>query len=163
MAGSVSAADSSQDKVPTRITSRNMSYSGKAQKVVFEHEVHAVRPDFELWAEKLVVHLKNRGRKKGPRDEAAVFSGKDSKVERIVALRNVRVKSGKRKGRCSKLVYEADSKLITMTGDPSLVQKNNKITGKKIVIDVQENTSEVFSGENERVEAVFYSEPANEK
>jgi lipopolysaccharide export system protein LptA len=46
-----------------------------------------------------------------------------------------------------------------MTGDPVLIQKENRISGEKIVINVRKDTSEVFSGEKKRVEALFYSRP----
>ncbi|MFP4168071.1 MAG: LptA/OstA family protein [Desulfonatronovibrionaceae bacterium] len=155
------AVQAEQDRVPTRITSEDMTYSGKAREVVFEKDVHAVRRDFELWSDRLIVHLSEAPQGNGT-GEGRLPGGEDAEVERIVALDNVRVKSGERRGNCTKLVYETATEIITMTGDPVLIQKENTISGDKIVINVREDTSEVFSGGEKRVQAVFYSDPDEE-
>ncbi len=159
LAGNVTAdTGAEEEKVPTRITSENMTYSGKDRQVIFEKEVHAVREDFELWSDKLIVHLSQDPGKEN-NGEKGFLSDEDSEVERITALGSVRIKSGERRGNCTKLVYETQTEIITMTGDPVLIQKENRISGEKIVINVRKDTSEVFSGEEKRVEALFYSRP----
>ncbi|MFO7817560.1 MAG: lipopolysaccharide transport periplasmic protein LptA [Thermodesulfobacteriota bacterium] len=159
----LSQASAKEEKQPTRITSRDMTYSGDSRQVVFENNVHVVRNDFELWSDKLVMHLSVKDDKAGNADEADIFSGEGSEVEKIVALKNVRVKSEDREGRCAKLVYDTRTEIITMTGDPVLFQGKNEIKGAKIVMDVKNDTSRVFSGEEKRVEAMFYSQPESEE
>lgn len=157
--GTVTAdAGAEEKKAPTRITSENMTYSGKDRQVIFEKDVHAVREDFELWSDKLIVHLsRSPGQEKS--GGKGFLADENSEVERITALGSVRIKSGERRGNCTKLVYETQTEIITMTGDPVLVQEKNRISGKKIVINLSKDTSEVFSGEEKRVEALFYSRP----
>lgn len=160
-AGTV-AAGAEEKKAPTRITSENMTYSGKDRRVIFEKDVHAVREDFELWSDKLIVHL-SRSPGKEKSGGKGFLADENSEVERITALGSVRIKSGERRGNCTKLVYETQTEIITMTGDPVLIQRENRISGKKIVINLGKDTSEVFSGEEKRVEALFYSRPEEEE
>ena len=124
--------------VETRIT------SDQKQLVIFDKNVHVVRPDIEIWADRITVYLKppkgDAQKKEGEKGgmPAGMAAGD---VDRIVAERNVRMKSENRNGTCAKATYTMDDGVLLMEGDPRLTDG--------------ENRSEVMGGSKKRVEAVF--------
>ena len=76
-------------------------------------------------------------------------------VDRIVAERNVRMKSENRNGTCAKAIYTMDDGVLLMEGDPRLTDGENTVTGETIKYFTEENRSEVMGGSKKRVEAVF--------
>ena len=44
--------------VETRITSDQLTYLAEKQLVIFDKNVHVVRPDIEIWADRITVYLK---------------------------------------------------------------------------------------------------------
>ena len=142
--------------VETRITSDQLTYAAENQRVVFDRNVHVVRPDFELWAERITVYLKPP-KNGGPKEEkGSMPSGMAAgDVDRIVAERNVRMKSENRTGTCAKATYTMDTGVLLMEGDPRLTDGENTVTGETIKYFTEENRSEVLGGTKKRVEAVF--------
>lgn len=114
-------------------------------------------PNIEIWADRITVYLKppkgdaqkKEGRKGGSCRNGAVD------VDRIVAERNVRMKSENRNGTCAKATYTMDDGVLLMEGDPRLTDGENTVTGETIKYFTEENRSEVMGGSKKRVEAVF--------
>ena len=85
--------------VETRITSDQLTYLAEKQLVIFDKNVHVVRPDIEIWADRITVYLKppkgDAQKKEGEKGgmPAGMAAGD---VDRIVAERNVRMKSENR-------------------------------------------------------------------
>ena len=125
--------------VETRITSDQLTYLAEKQLVIFDKNVHVVRPDIEIWADRITVYLKppkgDAQKKEGEKGgmPAGMAAGD---VDRIVAERNVRMKSENRNGTCAKATYTMDD-------------------GETIKYFTEENRSEVMGGSKKRVEAVF--------
>ena len=67
-------------------------------------------------------------------------------VDRIVAERNVRMKSENRNGTCAKATYTMDDGVLLMEGDPRLTDGENTVTGETIKYFTEENRSEVMGG-----------------
>ena len=132
--------------VETRITSDQLTYLAEKQLVIFDKNVHVVRPDIEIWADRITVYLKppkgDAQKKEGEKGgmPAGMAAGD---VDRIVAERNVRMKSENRNG------------VLLMEGDPRLTDGENTVTGETIKYFTEENRSEVMGGSKKRVEAVF--------
>lgn len=141
--------------VETRITSDQLTYLAEKQLVVFDKNVHVVRPDMEIWADKITVYLKppkNKNEGEGGSMPGGMAAGD---VDKIVAERNVRMKSENRSGTCAKATYTMDNGILLMEGDPSLTDGENTVTGETIRYYTEENRSEVLGGSKKRVEAVF--------
>ena len=148
--------------VETRIVADKMSYLAEQQRAVFENKVHVLRPDFQLWADKLTVHMKppaRDARAKTAEGGAALPEGlATGDVDRLVASGNVRMSSeGGRSGSCSTATYLVDQGVLRMEGNPRVSDGENTITGETILYYTKENRSEVLGGGNKRVEAVFSS------
>lgn len=130
----------------------------KKQLVIFDKNVHVVRPDIEIWADRITVYLKppkgDAQKKEGEKGgmPAGMAAGD---VDRIVAERNVRMKSENRNGTCAKATYTMDDGVLLMEGDPRLTDGENTVTGETIKYFTEENRSEVMGGSKKRVEAVF--------
>ena len=154
--------------VPTAVKSDRMQYDAKGQVVIFEGTVYVQRPDFEMWAERITLHLKKKSAKPGKADTAGDaaqgqsgqpgVSGMDAgEIDRIVAERNVRMKRENRTGECEKATYTVDNAVMVMEGNPVLHEGDNSIKGEVITFYTRENRSEVRGSGAKRVQAVFTS------
>jgi lipopolysaccharide export system protein LptA len=138
--------------VPVKITSDNMRYTQKGDQVVFSGSVHVIRENIEMWSDTLTVLLE---KKQGGESAGATPADQQGSIRKIVAQGNVRLKSDRdRSGTCAKATYDAKSELLTLEGEPVLMEGANKIQGEVIKLYLKENRSEVLGGK-QRVEAIF--------
>jgi len=150
---------------PVRITSDKMVYSQTENAVVFQGNVHGTQADMAIWAAKVTAYfVKDQkaqpkpGADKGPGDP-----GGDSKIDRIVAEGDVRLVAGKNEGACSTLTYYVADGVLRMEGNPILREGQNTVRGDIIKYYMKENRSEVLSGSQRRVEAIFFSPKGDKK
>ena len=158
--------------VPTAVKSDRMQYDAKGQVVIFEGDVYVQRPDFEMWAEKITLHLRKKAARPGKAgagqgaDASASSSSSGSagpggmdagEIDRMVAERNVRMKRENRTGECEKATYTVDNAVMVMEGNPVLHEGDNSIKGEVITFYTRENRSEVRGSGAKRVQAVFTS------
>ncbi|MFV0422846.1 LptA/OstA family protein [Oleidesulfovibrio sp.] len=151
-AGIVHAAD---DEIPTSITSKTMTYDANAQIIVFEEDVYVLRGDFELWADKITVHIDEKAGAAEKKKEAEDQEIDAGQIERLVAEGNVRMKRQTKSGECRKATYTVASGVLVMEGDPILRDEGNSIRGQEIRFYVHENKSEVLGAPDKPVNAVF--------
>jgi len=141
--------------VPTTITSDRMDYDANAQTLVFLGNVHVKRPDFELWSEKMTVYLDKSGKTTDSAAPSSTAGMEAGNIERIVAEKNVRLKSENNTGTSDKATYYAKEDKFVMEGNPILKDnKQNTVTGTRIVHFLSSNRSQVIGGGT----ATFYSE-----
>lgn len=138
------AAQAAPKNVPTTIQSGRMEYDSNAQTVLFIGSVYVKRPDFELWADKMTVYLEKTG--SGASDNPAAQGMEAGDIDRIVAEKNVRLKSEDREGTCNKATYYAKDDKFVMEGSPRLWDsKQSTITGGTVVHHLSTNKSEVLN------------------
>lgn len=143
---------------PVRVTSDKLTYKQAENAVVFEGNVHATHADMSLWANKLTAYFADKKKGQAGKDQAGKDSGDFSdKIERIVAEGNVRMVSGKNEGFCGKLTYFVAENTLRMDDNPILREGVNTVRGEVIKYYLKENRSEVLSGSQRRVEAIFQS------
>ena len=172
MAADAKSATEVRRDVPTAVKSDRMQYDAKGQVVIFEGDVYVQRPDFEMWAEKITLHLRKKAAKPGKggagqgadasgaagQSGAAGMSGMDAgEIDRMVAERKVRMKRENRTGECEKATYTVDNAVLVMEGNPVLHEGENSIRGDVITFYTRENRSEVRGTSTKRVQAVFTS------
>jgi lipopolysaccharide export system protein LptA len=146
-------------KVPTTITSDRMDYDANAQTLVFLGNVHVKRPDFELWSEKMTVYLDKSGKSNESAAQSSTAGMEAGNIERIVAEKNVRLKSENNTGTSEKATYYAKEDKFIMEGNPVLKDnKQNTVTGTRIIHFLSSNRSQVIGGGT----ATFYSEDRTE-
>jgi len=152
-AGAACAAESKS--VPTSIKASQMQYDATGQRVLFEGAVHVARPDFELWADVLTVHL-DKARQGNATNPAGL--GMDAgQISRIVAERNVRMKQANRSATCGKATYTAFDGKIVLERNPVVQEGANQIRGNVINFYTRDNRSEVIG----TVEAHFVTPDKN--
>lgn len=155
-----SPAAAKNDMVPTKITSDNMIYSSGGSQVTFKGHVHVTRPDLEIWSEEMVVTLKQ---KPGGQQSSAALGGDPGEIEKIVALRKVRMLREGKEGFCDKATYMVDKDLLVMEEQPRLVDGKNTIQGKVIRLYLKDNRSEVEGSTEKQVEAFFFTPKQGDK
>jgi len=142
--------------VPVNISSNSMRYSASGQEVVFEGKVQVSRPDFQIWAEKIIIHLTPK--KKTGEDSGPGVSGLDpGAIEKIVASGGVRMAHKGKTGTCQTATYNVRDGVFIMEGKPSLEEGKNRIEGQVIKFFIKENRSEVVGGDKQRVNATFFA------
>ncbi|GAB6113445.1 LptA/OstA family protein [Desulfomicrobium salsuginis] len=148
-----------EQTVPVKITSDTMTYTQKGDQVLFSGSVHVIRQDVEMWSDTLTVFL---DKKQGGGNSTQTAMDQQSSIKKIVSQGNVRLKADKgRSGTCAKATYETATEILTLEGDPVLMEGANKIQGEVIKLYMRENRSEVLGGK-QRVEAIFNT-PADTK
>lgn len=148
-----------QQTVPVKITSDTMTYTQKGDQVVFSGSVHVIRQDVEMWSDTLTVLL---DKKQGGGNSTQTALDQQSSIKKIISQGNVRLKADKgRSGTCAKATYDTATEVLTLEGDPVLMEGANKIQGEVIKLYMKENRSEVLGGK-QRVEAIFNT-PADTK
>jgi lipopolysaccharide export system protein LptA len=147
-------------RVPTTITSNSMSYNPDQSEVVFEGDVHVVREDFQLWSDKLIIYFLENDQANGSESAGTNENPEQdlSNVEKIIALKNVRLESQGKRGFCEKAIFFQKEEMLQMEENPRLEDGKNTISGEIIKLYVRDNRSEVIGGKK-RVEAIFFSRP----
>jgi len=148
---------------PVRITSDKMVYSQSDNAVIFQGNVHGTQADMALWANKVTAFFSEKAKGKDQKDHSEKGGAEKSpgdfgdKIERIVAEGSVRLVVGKNEGACSQLTYFVADGVLRMEGNPILREGQNTVRGDIIKYYMRESRSEVLSGAQRRVEAIFYS------
>ncbi len=155
VAASPAPAASVAKNVPTRITADGMTYDADARKVTFSKNVHVLRPDFELWSNELVVHLKPAEKKEGAEGASAASGLAAGDIDRLVAKGNVRMKREKNSSTSQRATYTMDTGVLVLEGNPRLTDGENVITGEVVRYFMHENRSDVVGGPKKQVEALF--------
>lgn len=155
VAGYGHAAAPAQKQVPTNIKSAQMEYDADRQVVIFTGKVYVKRPDFELWSEKMTVYLDKTASSQNEQQNASEVGGMQAgDIDRIVAEKNVRMKSEDKDGTCNKATYFAKEDKFVMEGSPVLRDsKQSTVTGGTVVHYLSRNHSEVLNG----ADVTFYA------
>ncbi len=139
----------------TDISSDKMTYTGQNNLIVFSGNVHVVRPDFQLWSRELHVFLKP-GQSMEPADQ-------QENIEKILAMGDVLIQSGSRKGYSDLLTYLPDTGEARLEGNPRLEEHQNSIEGETIILNMSKNTSEVLGGPDKRVRVIFHTDSEDQE
>lgn len=143
---------------PVRITSDKMVYSQTENAVVFQGNVHGTQADMAIWANKVTAYFSAKEKKPQGKNAPEKAPGDfGDKIERIVAEGEVRLVAGKNEGACAQLTYFVADGLLRMEGNPILREGQNTVRGDVIKYYMRESRSEVLSGSQRRVEAIFFS------
>ncbi|MFZ5807411.1 MAG: LptA/OstA family protein [Verrucomicrobiota bacterium] len=107
-------ADNTQ---PTTITSDQFQLDLSGRKGTFLGKVHVEGPNFQLTA-----------------NEASVFLSAANKPEKFVATGDIKIQHGTRTATARQAEYDMSQQKITLTGEPIVMEKQNRVTGQTIII-----------------------------
>lgn len=125
---------------PIYITSDRLEADDAVNLVRFEGEVVAKQGDVIIYADRMTVF----------------YRPEDREVERVEALRNVRIVQGTKVATGQKGVYFRNEGRIVLTGSPKVHQGEDFIEGDEITVFLGEERSIVSSEGGSRVNAVFH-------
>lgn len=151
----LSRAQDRQFAGETRIRAQNMSYSHNQGIVEFSGNVHVLRPDMQIWSKKLTIYFIQNPENQGEKTSSQSFG--QAEVEKIVAQGEVRIEQEERVAECATAEFKVQEEVLHLKGNPVLTEGKNKISGEIINLYLGENKSEVIGGENEQVEALFFT------
>lgn len=135
-----STAKKDRSSKPINIKSDQLQADNKGKLAVFTGRVVARQEDVTIYSDRLEIYY---------------GEGKEE-VDKIIAIGNVRILQTNRVGTGGHAVYESKLGKVTLTINPRVTQEKDTVTGKVIIYFLDEDRSEVQSGENIRVEAVVH-------
>ncbi len=128
-----------RSKKPINIKADKLQADNKGKIAVFTGRVVSKQDDVTIYSDRLEIYY---------------GEGKDE-VDKIIAIGNVRIVQTNRVGTGGHAVYISKDGKMTLTINPKVTQDNDSVTGKVIIYYLDEDRSEVESGEDVRVEAVI--------
>ncbi|MDT8421593.1 MAG: lipopolysaccharide transport periplasmic protein LptA [Desulfuromonadales bacterium] len=127
---------------PIDVSAERLDVDDQAGTAIFSGQVVVKRDDMTIHAETLTLYRDSRS----------------GQVERIEASGGVRVVQLDRVGTAREASFNQLQETLVLTGEASIRQGQNLVTGDEIVLYLKENRSLVKSGEEGRVRAVFFPE-----
>ncbi len=128
-------------KDPVDITADKLDFDQKKRVAVFAGNVVARQAETSLEADTLKV----------------IFADPDQTLQEIIATgKEVLVKLQGKKARCRKMHYYAGARKIILTGNPSIDDGKNVISGEVITFFIDEERSVVNSGQKKRVKTTIF-------
>lgn len=106
-----------QSTQPTIITSDQFKLDIPGRKGTFLGKVIVEGPNFQMTS-----------------SEAIVYLSEDNKPERFVATGDIRIKHSNRRATARQAEYDIAEQKITLTGEPIVMERENRVTGQTIVI-----------------------------
>jgi lipopolysaccharide export system protein LptA len=172
LAGPAAAADAGEAKPaapepPVQISSDEAEYFNKEGVVVFSGKVVAVQGDSTLSAERMEVAFSQQ---ENPEKTAGGLAGAASgrKITMITATKSVSFRqldpeTGKeRYATGEKCVYDAQRRVVTMTGSPRLWEGKNVIDGEEMTFLLEEKKVLVKGSGERRVNLTVYPDEVKE-
>lgn len=102
----------------TQVVSDSFRLNLEKKEGIFTGNVRVTDPTFNLESEELIVYFTP-----------------DNKMDRLVARGNVKIKQGTERGAtCREAEYIVAEKKIRLTGEPVVMQNQNRVTGTVITI-----------------------------
>jgi lipopolysaccharide export system protein LptA len=163
----VQAKDNSQkmnklnSKEPIEIVSDRMDAYNEKKLVIFSGNAVATQGDKVMKSESLLLYYKKETGKKDKVGAKEIEGTGD--LEKIEAKGHVVMTQKNRIAMGDEAVYLQDSGQIIMTGNASLREGKNLITGDKVIVYVDEDRGVVESDPKKRVKAVIYPQEKTEK
>lgn len=165
----VQGADTQRSKepaptaAPTTITSRTMTVSNQENTAIFDGAVVLTRGRLVVHSDHMVVsfhpsnHAAERKPGTGPMSAKASSNGtanghgkkgqdaapavSERSIRMVEATGRVNIEKEDGRATCQKAVYYEDQKKIVLTGDPVAWQKGTRVSGKQIIMFLDEDRS----------------------
>lgn len=153
----------SADPVSTTITSRTMTVNNQENTAIFDGSVVLTRGPLVVYSDHMVVTFRGNGNGAEPRPPAGAIKPQNSlgvnkqasrgrestptvsdrSIRMLEATGRVKIEKEDGRATCRKAVYyEAEKKIILM-GDPVAWQKGTRVSGKRIIMFLDEDRSVV--------------------
>jgi lipopolysaccharide export system protein LptA len=156
------ALDFTSRKEPIHIRSHGLEFFYNQKRIIYRGSVVATQGDSTLKSRTLTVTYEDVTPTPAAQGDDAVTQGvglvsstpaaqgrgtaetsKGQKIKEIIAEENVEITSTTRQATCHKAVFSDAARTITLTGNASLRDEANEVTGQKVTIYVDEGRTTV--------------------
>ena len=127
----VSALKGHNSDAPVDVTAERIEVQDRANRAVFAGNVHVTQAELTLDTPRLTV---------------AYSGGANVQIRRLDAAGGVVVKSPSETARGDFGIYDLDRKLITLIGNVQLNRENDRVSGARLVIDLNTGRAVVDGG-----------------
>jgi lipopolysaccharide export system protein LptA len=127
----VSALKGHNSNAPVDVTAERIEVQDRADRAIFAGNVHVTQAELTLDTPRLTV---------------AYSGGANVQIRRLDAAGGVVVKSPSETARGDFGVYDLDRKLITLIGNVQLNRQNDRVSGARLVIDLESGRAVVDGG-----------------
>lgn len=142
LVSSVGAAGAAESKSPITISADTLEINRKARVAVYRGNVAA--------------NDRGRGITILADQIEFFFDERMEELERALAVGNVRLSYGERRGVAERAEYYPAESRAVLVGHPKVWQNNDVVSGCKITLLLRDDRSQVDGCEGERVNAVLY-------
>jgi lipopolysaccharide export system protein LptA len=127
----VSALKGHNSNAPVDVTAERIEVQDRADRAIFAGNVHVTQAELTLDTPRLTV---------------AYSGGANVQIRRLDAAGGVVVKSPSETARGDFGIYDLDRKLITLIGNVQLNRQNDRVSGARLVIDLESGRAVVDGG-----------------
>ena len=127
----VSALKGHNSNAPVDVTAERIEVQDRADRAIFAGNVHVTQAELTLDTPRLTV---------------AYSGGANVQIRRLDAAGGVVVKSPSETARGDFGIYDLDRKLITLIGNVQLNRQNDRVSGERLVIDLESGRAVVDGG-----------------
>jgi len=138
----VSALKGHNSNAPVDVTADRIEVQDRADRALFVGNVHATQAELVLDTDRLTVAYSNKPGASGATSSAAG----GVQIHRLDAAGGVVVHSPSETAKGDLGIYDLDRKLITIIGNVRLTQKDNLVTGQRLVINLDTGRAVVDGG-----------------
>jgi lipopolysaccharide export system protein LptA len=149
VAGSAAVAQSQQQgmsalkghnsNAPVDVTADRIEVQDRADRAIFAGNVHATQAELTLETARLTVAYSNK-----PGGAGAGAGG--VQIHRLDAAGGIVVHSPSETAKGDFGIYDLDRKLITIIGNVQLTQRNNVVSGQRLVINLESGRAVIDGG-----------------
>jgi lipopolysaccharide export system protein LptA len=131
----VSALKGHNTNAPVDISSDRIEVQDRADRAIFSGNVHATQADLSLDTQRLTVAY-----------STAQGSSGNPQINRLDAAGGVVVRDPSETARGDFGIYDLDKKLITLIGNVQLTREQNRVSGARLVIDLDSGRAVIDGG-----------------
>lgn len=137
------ALDFTSRKEPIHIRSHDLEFFYNQKRIIYRGSVVATQGDSTLKSRTLTVMYEDVTPTPAAQGSGTANASKGQKIKEIIAEENVEITSATRQATCHKAVFSDAARTITLTGNASLRDEANEVTGQKVTIYVDEGRTTV--------------------
>lgn len=157
--GKKKAKTDKEQRLPIKIEADKLEAINEKRMVIFTGSVVATQEDRTIKADRLTLYYKRESADRtGMRDP---LRGGD--LDRIEARGRVTIYMEERIATGDEAVFSPDAQEIILTGNATLREGQNMISGHRVMVYLNENRGIVEGSENKRVTATIYTTEVQEK
>ena len=137
----VSALKGHNSNAPVDVTADRIEVQDRADRALFVGNVHATQAELTLDTDRLTVAYSSKAGATGGNT-----AGSGVQIHRLDAAGGVVVHSPSETAKGDLGIYDLDRKLITIIGNVRLTQRDNVVTGQRLVINLDSGRAVIDGG-----------------